>query len=248
MISDAAPMNLCGAGREEVCPSNLGWARSKLHYNLPQRVRVMGGEDKGNKGVTERVKAALEGNLSPGELSDEEQENWAALFMEKVTNPGPRERAVFEERRRKGLGVGLDEDGNLARGSDLDERVKAALDGLIAPSDLTEQEYDDWFDAFALKLATPTVEAEEFFAELRGKSIDPDLIFVSPLGFSGRDVIEYLNLKILPEGAIDRNMLVEIVEDALNRLPEDLRSKFGRSTTEGSIVVSDTSGVWFDDR
>ncbi|WP_281995186.1 hypothetical protein [Ruegeria faecimaris] len=100
------------------------------------------GHDKGGKLMrgqdsNERVKAALESKLSPGELSDEEHEAWAALFMEKMSNPGPRERAVFEERRRKGLGVGLDEDGNSIHGSDLGERVKAALDGLIAPSDLT---------------------------------------------------------------------------------------------------------------
>lgn len=34
-------------------------------------------------------------------------------FIDKVAAPGPNEEAFFEERRRKGLGVGLDENGNL---------------------------------------------------------------------------------------------------------------------------------------
>ena len=34
-------------------------------------------------------------------------------FIDKIAAPGPNEEAFFEERRRKGLGVGLDENGNL---------------------------------------------------------------------------------------------------------------------------------------
>lgn len=39
-------------------------------------------------------------------------------FVKKMTVPTPEEIAFFEERKRKGLGVGLDENGNLIRETD----------------------------------------------------------------------------------------------------------------------------------
>lgn len=39
-------------------------------------------------------------------------------FVRKMTVPTPEEIAFFEERKRKGLGVGLDENGNLIRETD----------------------------------------------------------------------------------------------------------------------------------
>lgn len=38
-------------------------------------------------------------------------------LTDKMAVPGPNEEAFFEERRRKGLGVGLDDDGNLVNAS-----------------------------------------------------------------------------------------------------------------------------------
>ncbi|WP_170335094.1 hypothetical protein [Ruegeria arenilitoris] len=180
----------------------------------------MAREHKENKDAPERVKAALEAKLSPDELTTEEQEVWLDEFMERTATLTPEAKAFFEDRRRLGLGVGLDENGILVRGSDPMERAKAALDGIIKPGDLTEEEWD----------------------------VDPDLIFVSPFELSGRNKIEYLNVRIMFDGAADRDRLVETVEDALSRLPTEFRAKFGRSTSEGWIVISETSGIWFDDR
>ncbi|GAA6162197.1 hypothetical protein NBRC116589_43710 [Ruegeria sp. HU-ET01832] len=75
-------------------------------------------EHKENKDIPERVKAALEAKLSPDELTEEEQEVWADLFFEKTATLTPEAKAFFAERRLKGLGVGLDENGKLVRRSD----------------------------------------------------------------------------------------------------------------------------------
>ncbi len=47
-----------------------------------------------------------------------EPPNKLDMLTDKMAVPGPNEEAFFEERRRKGLGVGLDDDGNLVDASD----------------------------------------------------------------------------------------------------------------------------------
>ncbi len=65
-----------------------------------------------------KVAAALDASLSPDQLSAEEHEVWLAAFAEKMAEPGETARAFFARRRQLGLGVGLDESGNLVRASD----------------------------------------------------------------------------------------------------------------------------------
>ncbi|MBP0485188.1 hypothetical protein [Sagittula salina] len=60
-----------------------------------------------------RVTAALEGKLATSELTNEEHAAWVEAFNEKMGEPGEHEEAFFARRRRLGLGVGLDENGNL---------------------------------------------------------------------------------------------------------------------------------------
>lgn len=47
-----------------------------------------------------------------------EPPNKLDTLTDKMAEPGPNEEAYFEERRRKGLGVGLDDDGSLVDASD----------------------------------------------------------------------------------------------------------------------------------
>lgn len=65
-----------------------------------------------------RVIAALEGRLSPDELTEEESVAWDEAFIELMGEPGPKEEAFFARRRQLGLGVGLDENGGLVWASD----------------------------------------------------------------------------------------------------------------------------------
>ncbi len=67
--------------------------------------------------TNKRVKATLECHLAPSDLTDEEHEIWADVFMQKMVNPTPEEGAFFAERHRKGLGVGLDEGGSIVHAS-----------------------------------------------------------------------------------------------------------------------------------
>jgi len=47
-------------------------------------------------------------------------------LTDKLSVPGPNEEAFFEERRRKGLGVGLDDDGNLVKAGAVVDQKSAA--------------------------------------------------------------------------------------------------------------------------
>lgn len=60
-----------------------------------------------------RVTAALEGRLDTVELRDKEATAWLDAFTEKMSAPSPSEQAFFAQRRKLGLGVGLDAAGNL---------------------------------------------------------------------------------------------------------------------------------------
>lgn len=73
----------------------------------------MDDQDDRNGPSERRIRAALEGRLSPDELTSEEQDIWLAAFSKKMGEPGDAERAFFARRRQLGLGVGLSEDGEI---------------------------------------------------------------------------------------------------------------------------------------
>lgn len=62
-----------------------------------------------------RVTAALDGRLETTELREEEAIAWLDAFTEKMSAPSSKEQKFFDERRRLGRGVGLDQAGNLIR-------------------------------------------------------------------------------------------------------------------------------------
>jgi len=61
----------------------------------------------------ERIRSTLEAELSPDDLTAEEQEVWFAEFVDKMTEPGRQEEHYFQKRRGLGRGVGLSETGEL---------------------------------------------------------------------------------------------------------------------------------------
>lgn len=62
-----------------------------------------------------RITAALAGEIGTAELTGEEKDVWLDSFVERTSQPGPEEDAWFTQRRKLGLGVGLDSSGNLVR-------------------------------------------------------------------------------------------------------------------------------------
>ena len=64
-----------------------------------------------------RVAAALRDELSPDDLTGPEQEFRIREINEKMAEPSKRELEFFKERRRLGIGVGLDENGKLFKRS-----------------------------------------------------------------------------------------------------------------------------------
>lgn len=62
-----------------------------------------------------KISAVLAGEMQTRELTPEEKSVWLDRFTDLMGKPGPEEDAFFADRRRRGLGVGLDEKGNLVR-------------------------------------------------------------------------------------------------------------------------------------
>ncbi|SNT20047.1 ParD-like antitoxin of type II toxin-antitoxin system [Sphingomonas laterariae] len=62
-----------------------------------------------------RITAALAGQTDTSRLTEEEKDVWLDGFVERMARPGPDEEAFHARRRQLGLGVGLDEAGNLVR-------------------------------------------------------------------------------------------------------------------------------------
>jgi hypothetical protein len=62
-----------------------------------------------------RITAALAGNIETTDLTEEEKDVWLDSFVEKMGQPSPDDNAFFARRRQLGLGVGLDDAGNLVR-------------------------------------------------------------------------------------------------------------------------------------
>lgn len=59
------------------------------------------------------IRAALDGAVSPDDLTGEEQEVWATDFAEQMARPAETEHAALKARRTLGQGVGLADDGSL---------------------------------------------------------------------------------------------------------------------------------------
>lgn len=59
------------------------------------------------------VDLALRGLLSPGKLDRDQQEEYFDRLEVMQLQPSAVEEAFFADRRRRGVGVGMDEDGNI---------------------------------------------------------------------------------------------------------------------------------------
>jgi len=60
-----------------------------------------------------KISAILVGEMQTRELTRAEKSVWLDRFTDLMGEAGPAEEAFFADRRRRGLGVGLDEKGNL---------------------------------------------------------------------------------------------------------------------------------------
>lgn len=65
-----------------------------------------------------RIAAALQASLAPEDLTEEEHAVWLTAFGEAMAEPGETSEAFFAKRRQLGLGVGLDESGEIVREAD----------------------------------------------------------------------------------------------------------------------------------
>lgn len=73
-------------------------------------------------GVSDRVLAALTAELSPDDLRPAEQAQYLDALMDAVSIPTPEQEAFFRHRREHGLGVGLNEAGELVGAIDADRQ------------------------------------------------------------------------------------------------------------------------------
>ncbi|MFY0616927.1 MULTISPECIES: hypothetical protein [Roseobacteraceae] len=76
--------------------------------------------------LPEAIKLALAGEIAPVDLTPEESEIWSVAFAEMMSKPSIESVAFFNDRRARGLGVGLDADGNLVCQRDLYQRGEDA--------------------------------------------------------------------------------------------------------------------------
>jgi hypothetical protein len=63
--------------------------------------------------VNQRVEKALQGLISVDDLNGDEQEDYLDRFDESLSAPSPQMDAFFKDRQERGLGVGMDEAGNI---------------------------------------------------------------------------------------------------------------------------------------
>ncbi len=62
-----------------------------------------------------RVEEALTGKRSQDDLTGVEQDVWMAGVADAMKEPTPKELAFFDERRQRGVGVGMNENGDIVR-------------------------------------------------------------------------------------------------------------------------------------
>jgi hypothetical protein len=65
----------------------------------------------------DQVEEALKGLRPISSLSEEQQEQYFERFAAETREPSEAELAFWEDRRRRGLGVGMDEEGNIVYGT-----------------------------------------------------------------------------------------------------------------------------------
>lgn len=63
-----------------------------------------------------QIEEALKGRRPLSSLTDEQQEEFLERFCVEMDKPTKEELDFWEDRRRKGLGVGMDEEGNIVYG------------------------------------------------------------------------------------------------------------------------------------
>ncbi len=61
----------------------------------------------------QRIDQALDAELSPDDLTSEEQEVWFDQFATQMTKPGQQEKAFYNKRKKLGRGVGMKSSGEL---------------------------------------------------------------------------------------------------------------------------------------
>lgn len=98
---------------------------ASAHYGRSQAsqithwVKIGKAIEKSTQFSHERISAVLAGKAPTTTLCDEVYALWADSFETLVTSPTPQSKAFFAERRKLGLGSGLDENGNLVTAADL---------------------------------------------------------------------------------------------------------------------------------
>lgn len=76
--------------------------------------------------LPEAVRLALQGKKAPEDLTQKEFEVWSEAFNDVMFKPSAESIAFFKDRRARGLGVGLDADGNLLYQRDVNQRDEDA--------------------------------------------------------------------------------------------------------------------------
>ncbi len=69
----------------------------------------------------DRIRQTLAGERSPDALSGEEQTVFIDELLAAVSMKTPEQAAFFEKRRKEGLGVGVDESGEIVRQADIED-------------------------------------------------------------------------------------------------------------------------------
>lgn len=94
--------------RKEASISSRSIAGQVEHW-----LRIGRAIEKSSEFSYQHIRDALSGLTSPDELSPEEQEVYFSDFSDSLWEASAEEKAFYNERRKQGLGVGLDEDDNL---------------------------------------------------------------------------------------------------------------------------------------
>ncbi|ETW11000.1 hypothetical protein ATO8_19304 [Roseivivax marinus] len=100
--------DIVGFARQEAELQNRSLGAQIAHW-----VRIGRAVETSGKLDHAKISAILAGEMQTRELTLEEKSVWLDRFTDLMGETGPAEEAFFADRRRRGLGVGLDEKGNL---------------------------------------------------------------------------------------------------------------------------------------
>lgn len=139
-----------------------------------------------------RVASALNGEISPGDLTGHEQEEFFDRFSDAMAHGSPAEDAFWADRQARGLGVGMDEQGYMAYGrpggrsvrgmfvgqGDFPKQVNAwdltaeglarvarALGGFMAVDDLSPTEQETFYDQASEFVPKDSLKEKALWAE-----------------------------------------------------------------------------------